>query len=135
MQPILWDERLATGDPQVDAQHAELHDLAMELGILAEREPDRIRLGEVIFDILAYAATHFDYEEALMERVGFPGLERQRHLHAEFSRELMQLAEAFAAGDPDVTAAKVQERLHEWLLHHVWEEDLQMAAYIRPHGN
>ena len=135
MEPILWDERLATGDPHIDAQHAELHDLAIELGVLAEREPDRVLLGEVLFDILSYAATHFSDEEALMARIGFPGLERQKKLHAEFTLELSALSAAFAAGDKNVTAAAVQERLQEWLVHHVWEEDLQFAEYIRPRGN
>ena len=135
MQPIIWDERLATGDPHIDAQHIELHDLVMELGILADSEPDRISLGEVLFDVLAYSSTHFADEEALMERIGFPGLERQRELHAEFSRRVADMATRFSAGDETLTAAQVERRLQDWLIHHVWEEDLQFAAYIRPQGN
>jgi hemerythrin len=135
MQPIIWDERLATGDPAIDAQHQELHDLVMELGMLAEEVPDRVALGEVIFEILAYAAVHFSDEEALMERIGFPGLARQKVLHSAFAEEVSDLAAAFVAGDDRVTASAVQARLQQWLLHHVWEEDLQFAAYIRPRGN
>lgn len=135
MQPILWDECLATGDPHIDAQHEELHDLVLELGILAEEDPDRVRLGDVLFDLLSYASTHFSDEESLMERIGFPGLERQKSLHAEFKREVNDMAARFTSGDEALTAGEVQQRLQEWLLNHVWEEDLQFAAYIRPHGN
>lgn len=135
MEPIIWDERLATGDAHIDAQHAELHDLVLELGILAEEDPDRVRLGEVLFDLLSYASTHFADEEALMERIGFPGLEHQKTLHAEFRHEVAEMAARFAAGDEALTASKVQQRLQDWLLHHVWEEDLQFATYIRPRGN
>lgn len=135
MQPIIWDERLATGDPHIDAQHIELHDLVLELGILADSEPDRVRLGEVLFDVLAYSSTHFSYEEALMERIGFLGLDRQRQLHAEFSRRVAEMVTRFSAGDETLTAAQVQEQLQDWLIHHVWEEDLRFAVYIRPQGN
>lgn len=135
MQPIIWDERLATGDPLIDAQHVELHDLVLELGLLADETPDRVRLGEVLFDVASYTSTHFADEESLMERIGFPGLERQRALHAEFVREVAEMVERFTAGDQALTAGHVQQRLQDWLLHHVWEEDLQFATYIRPKGN
>jgi hemerythrin len=135
VHPIVWDERLATGDPHIDAQHEELHDLVLELGMLAEEEPDRVALGDVLFDVLAYASTHFEDEEALMERIGFPGLARQKVLHQEFRTEVEDMAKRFADGDATLTASQMQERLHGWLLHHVWEEDLQLAAYLAPYGN
>ena len=135
MEPIVWDDRLATGDSLIDAQHADLHDLVIELGMLADESPDRVRLGEVLFDVLAYASTHFADEEALMERIGFPGLERQKGLHSAFRLEVAEMAERFAAGDQSLTAEKIQQRLYEWLVGHVWEEDLQFAKYIRPRGN
>ena len=135
MQPIIWDERLATGDPHIDAQHAELHDLVLELGLLAEQNPDRVALGEVLFDVLTYASTHFEYEEEFMERIGFPGLEHQKSLHQEFQNEATRLAERFAAGDETLTASAMQEWLQQWLIGHVWEEDLQFADYIHPTGN
>lgn len=135
MQPIVWDERLSTGDAHIDSQHEELHDLVLELGILAEQDPDRVRLGEVLFDVLAYATTHFADEEALMERIGFPRLERQRILHAQFRATVSEMAERFSAGDETLTAGNVQGQLQEWLVNHVWEEDLQFAAYVRPQGN
>jgi hemerythrin len=135
MRPIVWDERLATGDPSIDAQHVELHDLVLELGILAEETPDRVRLGEVLFDVLAYSSTHFAYEEALMARIGFPGLERQKTLHTEFKRRVAEMAVRYASGDVTLTAGQMQSQLQEWLMNHVWEEDLKLAAYIRPQGN
>lgn len=136
MEPVVWDKRLATGDPHIDAQHEELHDLVLELGLMAdEREEDRVRLGEVLFDVIAYASTHFSDEEALMERIGFPGLDRQKRLHAEFRTALAAMSDRFAEGDPTLNAAAMQTWLQDWLLHHVWEEDLQFAAYVRPQGN
>ena len=135
VQPIIWDERLATGDPNIDAQHIELHDLVLELGMLTDSDLDRVRLGEVLFDILAYSSTHFADEEALMKRIGFPGLERQKTLHQEFRRRIVEMATRFSAGDETLTLDHVQRELQDWLIGHVWEEDLRFAAYIRPQGN
>ena len=42
------------------------------------------------------------------------------------------MAARFAAGDETLDRRQVQERLQHWLVHHVWEEDLQFAAFIRP---
>jgi len=42
---------------------------------------------------------------------------------------------SFGAGDETLDALQLQERLQHWLVHHVWEEDLQFAAFIRPQGN
>ncbi len=135
MRPRVWDERLATGDALIDAQHVELHDLVLELSMLAEGAPDRVAFGEVLFDVLAYANTHFGDEEDLMRRIGFPGLERQQLLHAQFRAEVTQMAERFGAGDSTLTVDQVREWLQSWLLQHVWEEDLQFAEYLRPQGN
>lgn len=135
MAQLIWDDRLATGHPLIDAQHAELHDLVMELGILAERDEDRLRLGDVLFEILSYAATHFREEEALMDAVGFPGLARQRKLHHAFAVKLARASKLFAQGDSEISASGLWRELNDWLLHHVWDEDMQLAEFLRSRGN
>lgn len=135
MEHLIWDDRLATGDPVIDDQHAQLHDLVMELGIIAEQGEDRVLLGEALFEIIAYAGTHFRAEEELMESVGYPELDRQRGLHQEFAADLAMTSERFGQGDLTVNAAQLRDDLHHWLRTHVWEEDMKLATYLRSRGN
>lgn len=132
MATLDWDDRLKTGDAIVDKQHVDLHALVVELGDLdVVSEKDRHEIEFMLFKILRYAAVHFADEEALMERIGFNGLERQRRLHAKFACDVTMLAGAYVDGSARSSVSEIQSFMYEWLLRHVMEEDMLIAEYIR----
>ncbi len=118
-----------TGDAKIDMQHAHL------LAIVSEFE-QAVRSGEsrgeklaLMSELMYYVSTHFLDEERLMERVDFPGLERQRRLHAEFGSALSHEISKFVEDRSNI-GADVLSLARTWLIEHVELEDSQIAEHI-----
>lgn len=118
-----------TGDHRIDMQHAHL------LAIVSEFE-DLMRTGEsrgdklaLMSELMYYASTHFLDEENLMDRCGFPGVEEQRRLHAEFgvalSREISRFVE-----DRSLDGGDVLTLARTWIIEHIEIEDACLADYL-----
>ena len=81
--PLVWNDSLMTGVPDIDEQHRILvHSLTEARAKLAdETSPDV--LEAITQDLLAYALYHFETEEALMHETGYTaaaGADARQHL-------------------------------------------------------
>jgi len=122
---------LATGHPDIDGQHRMLIHMIRELR-------ERMASGEhlqgvldALQGMLAYAATHFEDEEVIMEQAGWDGLERHEGLHAEFMWKAGDL-EAQIQVDYAQAARQALEYLYNWLMEHILVEDRAFFASRRP---
>lgn len=130
--PILsWSEQLATGLPEVDAQHRRLIDLINELGGLYARgatvEELRVALGE----LRSYTVYHFQNEADLMRIHPVDKTNRSAHLaaHRGFV-ERLDSADALVAADSAAVGGQLLDFLVKWLVHHVTGVDARMAREI-----
>ena len=89
MDAFVWDQNFITGLPDVDRQHHGLVDLFNELNqSLFSGSDTSAKDLEGIFDrLLAYAAMHFEDEEALMVNKGLDARHIQAHHHNGYERE------------------------------------------------
>ena len=134
-QTIAWDQRLATGFADVDAQHQELFRIVNRLGIL-HAEGASLEAWRSLIDALhQYTVHHFRSEESLMD--SHPVSEGHRMAHLKAHRwfvEHVRRAGVIAADDPDGAPGVMLAFLAQWLLHHVASTDLQLAEEIRRSG-
>lgn len=54
-----------------------------------------------------------------MQRIGYPGLERQRRLHTEFANKATRLASEYIVGPEPPSLESIQTFMQDWLLRHV----------------
>lgn len=125
-----WDPSLETGDPVVDAEHRDIYSLVSELQRAATSGTDRGVVEGAISRILSYSRNHFEHEEALMQRIGFPDLERQRALHREFSETAEQLADDYLHG-VSMSAEGLARFMREWFETHIDTEDRRIVEHLR----
>ncbi len=125
-----WDEKLATGDEDVDAQHRYLFGIINRLhDAILDGVGDEL-VARTIEELNEYIGVHFADEEALMQRVGYPGYEEQREQHADFAAETLELSEAFLSGTY-VLPITLSVHIFTWLEDHVRHEDAKIAEWIR----
>jgi len=120
--PQDWDPALEVGDQHIDEQHRSLYGMIMELDARMSRE----EFGQAVLDALhgmkAYASTHFEDEERLMEEASWPGLTEHRKMHGEFMRRT-SLFSAEALADSEWTALDMLRFLMRWLIDHIKVQD------------
>jgi len=80
---LKWLPQLGLGNATLDAQHRALLDQCEALaGCVAEAND--ARFDEVLRGLMTLAREHFDAEEALLGRAGYPEMEALRNEREEF---------------------------------------------------
>ncbi len=129
--PDLWRPDLATGIPEVDAQHRELLEQIAAL-YAAARHGETRHASESLSYLERYAAEHFDAEERAMAALAYPGLAEHAALHAAFRGALARRKQDFGAhGSESILLVDLLCWMDGWLNDHVRGADAAMARFVR----
>jgi hemerythrin-like metal-binding protein len=95
----------------------------------ANQTPSEIkRLIELLEGVLEAAREHFQHEEALMTKDGFPGLVVHKRDHDSLIRALKELMSSLGQG-PVRLSTDIGMNLRSWLTYHVKRYDEAYAAF------
>jgi len=125
-----WSPALSVGNALIDRQHQQLLSLcAQAVDAFESAAPDKERFHELLNDVAALAARHFDTEERTLARHGCPTLATHK---AEHEKYLDLLAEILVkATNQELDRAGLESFLSDWLGHHLHEVDLPERHYLR----
>jgi hemerythrin-like metal-binding protein len=124
-----WNPAYVVQLPTVDEQHKGLFDLAYEVDCAAFAGRDDRFLDEALNRLLTYCRNHFNHEEELMAKAGYPGLHAHRLLHDDFTRAMLEFREQKDAGMRGV-ARNITSYLKQWFTEHIAQEDRKFAAHV-----
>lgn len=133
-QPIEWRESMATGIAAIDKQHKYLFDLLKEANRKLRTNNDDLLLTQVANDLLGYAITHFETEEAHMQRYHYATAcpeEAETHIaqHRHFSKQVVAVLDQLREGQK-VSRTEVLSFLNHWLQDHVLGIDQKLGRYL-----
>ncbi|GFK94558.1 Bacteriohemerythrin [Fundidesulfovibrio magnetotacticus] len=127
--PDVWDPTLDVGDPIIDGQHRTLYRMIVDL----DKSMSREAFGQAVLDALngmkAYARTHFQHEEDLMERSAWPGLVAHKALHTSFMQKAAQFG-GNALADSEWTSLDMLRYLMDWLVKHIRVHDRAFFTWL-----
>jgi len=129
----LWQEKhLALEIREIDAQHKELVMILQQANDLlrASIERQRTFLPGILRKLFYYVEFHFSFEEELMSRHGYPGLETHRKLHDGFSAEIRGFLESFRTGDEELPG-RIVEYLKDWIVTHILAKDADYKKSVQ----
>lgn len=132
-------EELKLGVPAMDADHSRLTALSAEFLEAVQGDAGPARLCRVLGELIARTRVHFQSEETLMDRVGYPGLTKHKADHQRLLLEAQTLYDRFVAHGADPAASAENERrlaeeageyLQQRLIEHVRGEDRGFRPYV-----
>ena len=82
--------------------------------------------------LVEYTKYHFQHEEGLMEKEGYPGFAEQKSEHERLLRTTLALQEKLASGSSDRVSNDTLVFLNNWLETHLMGLDADFAKFI--HG-
>jgi diguanylate cyclase (GGDEF)-like protein/hemerythrin-like metal-binding protein/PAS domain S-box-containing protein len=96
---LVWNETFACGNQPIDAQHQELFEIANSLlaDISYAKPADDHRAG--IQSLMAAIHTHFQDEEKILSKCGYPVLEEHQRCHAELLSRAKELSSRCERGE------------------------------------
>ncbi len=129
MIKIEWSEEFEIGIHVIDVQHRRIVDYINQLHDVVRREADRSIIGEVIDNLVDYTNSHFAFEEALMEEVGYDALCLHQSTHNAFTNRIETMKARF--NNHEDIAAELAELLQGWLIKHIKHDDASYADLVK----
>ncbi|MFV8782538.1 bacteriohemerythrin [Microbulbifer sp. SA54] len=120
MAKMLWDTSLNTGISIIDEQHRGIVDYINKLDEAAQAN-DRDKVTQVLMGLINYTASHFAFEESLLEQNKYPLLDAHKAVHASFVKRIQKYFDAHKAGQN--IAKTLSGELQIWLANHIKNED------------
>jgi hemerythrin len=127
---IEWnDEKMATGLPEIDAQHKEWIRRFNEFDDAVVSQKGQGAIQSALDFLTQYSEIHFAGEEASMARLNSPALAANRAAHDEFRGKLAEInAWVKREGVTMVEVIALKLMLEEWLVNHICTIDVQLRG-------
>jgi hemerythrin len=113
----------------VDAYHHIFFQMVEEFrGALGQQSSQAMedRIGFLV----DYTLMHFDSEEKLMEKAGYPDLEAHKEQHRQFREQMMELHNRYKTDPGAVEAEQVLLLVQDWFAHHILGTDMLFKPFL-----
>ena len=132
---VEWQDNLSVGVLEVDIQHKLLFEKFNAFLAACEAQTESDGIYRLFWFLEAYTITHFNEEEKLMQRVGFPDIARHREKHRVFAGEVGKLKERLKSEGPTPTlVTTITTFVTNWLLDHICNTDRAIGRYVTAAG-
>ena len=119
-----WKDSYKIGDPEVDQQHQYLFELTNEF--MAVEGLSNLR--GLLMLLYKHTREHFEKEEELMRKIGFPELEVHQEHHNLLLRRLSELSMDVGKGYMNKPA--INAMMTDWANKHVLVDDAKIAKFM-----
>lgn len=123
-----WHKDLETGISVIDTQHKQIVDFINELDD-ACRTGNINETNHVMEGLLNYTVTHFEFEEDLQEKAGYPFLKGHRLIHEHFMKKVAAIRARSSNGEN--VAPQLLDLLKSWLVSHIKGEDRDYIESVK----
>ena len=124
-----WKADYCTGHIAVDGQHREIFRLVNQFSEAVATRRARALMRPVIDRLVSYVAEHFEEEERLMRRAGFPDRTAHAAAHAAFGAQVQEVARAYQAGEL-VLPITLSQFMLDWLDGHIKVSDQALVEWL-----
>jgi hemerythrin-like metal-binding protein len=116
-----------------DQQHMRLFDIINQLADAMRMGKGQDVVNQVVTDLLDYTNTHFQEEEALLQKANYPQLEAHQEMHRIFVKKVQSLQSQAQMGKR-VNAAQLLSLIRDWLVNHIQKADKRYSAHLNAAG-
>lgn len=129
-----WDHTLSIGIKEIDEQHQELVSIISKVEELFKQsldgEGDLKEIRGVIESLSAFASSHFEKEEQLMLKIGYPGLDKHMEEHRTFVKYVDDMTIEKITQSEETALIQLFAFLSNWVVSHIKKEDFEYKAFI-----
>lgn len=130
MELIKWSSLYSVSNTLIDDQHKQLVALINKAFVAITKRNDKEVISAIIDEIADYTVYHFNTEEELIGKFGYPTLENHQIEHKKFVEQVLKFKE-------DIKLEKLQLKfdvfsfLKDWLMNHIVVSDKKYMKYFK----
>jgi hemerythrin-like metal-binding protein len=133
MAVFSWNDSYSVKVAKCDQQHMRLFDIINQLADAMRMGKGQDVVNQVVTDLLDYTNTHFQEEEALLQKANYPQLEAHQEMHRIFVKKVQSLQSQAQMGKR-VNAAQLLSLIRDWLVNHIQKADKRYSAHLNAAG-
>jgi len=133
MALMTWKADYSVNIKQIDDQHKKLIELINTLHDAMAQGRAKEALQRVLQELVTYCATHFKFEEQLMESNGYPDFAAHKDKHTKMTGKVLALQKEVEAGKVAVSM-DVMRFLEQWLDKHILGTDKKYGSFLNSKG-
>lgn len=133
MALFTWNDSYSVKVAMCDQQHKKLFEIINELSDAMRTGRGQDVVSKTVGELLQYTRTHFQQEEALLQKTSYPQLTAHQELHKKFVADIEALAKQARSGET-VNSIKVLNLLRDWLVNHIQKTDKLYSAHLNAAG-
>lgn len=134
MEGMDWNESHSVGIDSIDNQHKELVRITNKLFDAIIADKGRSIVFDVLDELVKYVDYHFNYEEELLIKHGYP--EDHFKMHIDEHQALTNQVNSFIneVKDADMLDLEVFDFLRIWTTDHLDDTDRKYSDFLRSKG-
>ncbi len=129
MDMIPWSDDFKTGDREIDHEHWGLFALIHDLAGKQAGGADDASIASTIEALVAYVDVHFEHEERLMQRLGYPDFAAHKKAHQALDKRVAEFQTEFQNAPHSFDYPAFMAFLSTWLGQHILKQDMAFAAF------
>jgi hemerythrin len=133
MAVFSWNDSYSVKVAVCDQQHMRLFDIINKLADAMRMGKGQDVVNQVVTELLDYTNTHFQDEEALLQKANYPQLEAHQEMHRIFVKKVQSLQSQAQMGKR-VNAAQLLSLIRDWLVNHIQKADKRYSAHLNAAG-
>lgn len=131
---LKWDEHQhCIGIASLDDQHRELVEQVNRIAQAFDEKKSIEEVNALMDDLLRLARQHFEFEEGLMTRHAFPGVEEHAKEHRGLLQRLASLSEVLRTSNPHKVEL-VLAFITDWAELHLLQGEKVLGEYLVSKG-
>jgi len=130
MTLIVWTHEYNVGIDSIDADHIIIFSLINHIDEAHQSGTDERAIGRILRVLIDRATAHFQREEMLMRKNGYPDADAHAEQHERIMAELGALFASYEAAPSARISGEIVEMLAAWLEEHVLESDMRYRPYL-----
>ena len=131
---VKWDEnRHCIGIASLDSQHRELVEQVNRIAQAIDKKKPAAEVNALMDDLVHLARQHFEFEESLMTRHAFPGVEGHSKEHRGLLQQLASLSDVLRTSNPHKVEL-VLAFITDWAELHLLQGEKVLGEYLVSKG-
>jgi len=128
-----WKPSYSVGVAIFDDEHKKLFALILQMHRALKHMPSKEEARAVLIELKKYTESHFSKEEAMMEKHGYPDIEKHKMEHKEMISKVQEFQKDFESNDVAVSKETLRY-LQGWLTNHILVTDKKYSDFFQSKG-
>ena len=131
---MTWTEKLSVGVEVLDDDHKKLVGMVNELHDKMKAGHGKEALGKVLDELVNYTKFHFEREERLFAKTGYPAAFAHKQQHDDLTKQVLDVQTKYKGGAVATLSLDVMDFLRNWLVNHIQGSDQKYGPHLNAQG-